>query len=61
MMTDGMKDLNKDEEIKVLDVAELVAESLPHVHQNTKSVPVPPQRMDRPLGPIDEEASASPE
>jgi Fe-S oxidoreductase len=29
MMTDGMKDLNKEEEIKVLDVAELVAASLP--------------------------------
>src|SRR5262249_1697839 len=27
MMTDGMKDMNKEEEIKVLDVAELVASS----------------------------------
>jgi Fe-S oxidoreductase len=29
MMTDGMKDLNKEEDVKVLDVAELVASSLP--------------------------------
>jgi Fe-S oxidoreductase len=28
MMTDGMKDLNKEEEVRVLDVAELVAQSL---------------------------------
>jgi Fe-S oxidoreductase len=51
MMTDGMKELNKDEEVKVMDVAELVALTLPQVHANRKSVPVPPQRMDGPLGP----------
>ena len=28
MMTDGMKDMNKEDDIKVLDVAELVASSL---------------------------------
>ncbi len=54
MMTDGMKELNKDEDIKVLDVAELVAQSLPQLHANRKSVPVPPQRTDGPLGPTAE-------
>ncbi len=29
MMTDGMKDMNKEEEVRVLDVAELVAAALP--------------------------------
>ena len=29
MMTDGMKDLNKEEDVKVRDIAELVAEALP--------------------------------
>jgi hypothetical protein len=29
MMTDGMKDMNKEEAVKVLDVAELVAATLP--------------------------------
>jgi Fe-S oxidoreductase len=31
MITDGMKERNKDEEIQVLDVAELVAQSIPDV------------------------------
>ena len=31
MLTDGMKAKNKDEDVQVLDVAELVADSLPDV------------------------------
>jgi Fe-S oxidoreductase len=57
MMTDGIKDMNKDDEIRVLDLAELVAESLPVIHDNRISVPVPPQREDGPLGPSAEDES----
>jgi Fe-S oxidoreductase len=35
MMTDGMKDMNKDEDVKVLDVAELVAASIEQVSEKT--------------------------
>ncbi len=30
MMTDGMKDMNKEDDVKVKDIAEIVAEHLPH-------------------------------
>ena len=33
---DGVKELDKEDEIKVKDVAELVAEALPDIHRNRK-------------------------
>ena len=35
MMTDGMKDMNKEEDVKVLDIAELVAAALPQPPANS--------------------------
>jgi Fe-S oxidoreductase len=52
MMTDGVKELDKVDELQVLDVAEIVAQTLPTLHTIRKPVPVPPQREDGPLGPV---------
>lgn len=57
MMTDGVKDMNKEEEVRVLDVAELVAETLAELHPIRQSVPPPPQKMEGPLGPVVESAN----
>jgi Fe-S oxidoreductase len=39
MMTDGMKDMNKEESVKVLDVAELVAATLPSTQDASENPP----------------------
>ena len=56
MITDGVKDMNKEDDVRVLDVAELVAQSLPNLHHIRKSTPDPRQREDGPLGPATEAA-----
>jgi Fe-S oxidoreductase len=58
MMTDGVKELDRDD-LAVLDVAEIVAQTLPVLHNIRKSVPVPPQREEGPMGPVaaDEEVA----
>jgi Fe-S oxidoreductase len=45
MITDGMKDANKDEEVQVLDLAELVAKSLPTQFKGGNPTPPPPQTV----------------
>ena len=54
MLTDGVKELDKEDGVRVLDLAELLAESLPQVHAIRESVPVPPQPEDGPMGPVGE-------
>jgi Fe-S oxidoreductase len=52
MITDGMKQRDAEEKVQVLDLAELVADSLPTVHQGVPTSP-PPQE-EGVLGPVAE-------
>jgi Fe-S oxidoreductase len=50
MLTDGTKELDAEERLQVLDLAELVADTLPRVHPGVATDP-PPQDPG-PLGPV---------
>jgi Fe-S oxidoreductase len=43
MVTDGVKARNAEERVQILDVAEVIAKSLPKKAQKTLAVPEPPQ------------------
>ncbi|RMH38056.1 MAG: (Fe-S)-binding protein, partial [Deltaproteobacteria bacterium] len=49
MLTDGTKQLDREEDLQVVDIAELVASTLPERHPGTPTTP-PPQEPG-PLGP----------
>jgi Fe-S oxidoreductase len=50
MITDGTKELDAEDKLQVLDLAELVANTLPNVHPGIATEP-PPQGPS-PLGPV---------
>ena len=54
MITDGTKELDREEDIEVLDLAELVANTLPEIHPGV-ATESPPQDPG-PLGPVGDDS-----